>query len=87
MDRNFTFPAEKGVVKGSEYYEVESEDAKIEGCYVKIKFYHESKDSLEDYPIYEQTGGAKNFYYLQIDVNEADAPWLFTDKNGTILYR
>ena len=48
-------------------------------------------NTLEKYPIYRQTGSPtgdpKHFYYLKIDVNEHDAPWLFTDKDGAIIYR
>ena len=87
MKKEFTFKAEVGAAKdGFEYYEVESEDTKLEGCYAKINFRNEHMNNLDDYPIYRQTGGLKNIY-LKIDVHESDAPWLFTDKDAAILYR
>ena len=89
IDKKFTFPAEDGAVNnGLEYYEVESDDTKIEGCYAKINFHNENMNTLENYPIYRQTtGDPKNIYYLQINVTDPDAPWLFTDKDGAIIYR
>ena len=88
METEFTFPAEAGAAKdGLEYYEVESEDTEIEGCYKKINFHSvHPKASGHKYPIYKQTGGQKNVY-LRIDVTRDYAPWLFTDKEGNIMYR
>ena len=88
---DFTFPAKDGVAfddAGAKYYEVKSNDRKIEGCYEKINFHNENnKKTGHKYPIYKQTGGHKDFYYLKIAVNEVFAPWLFTDKKGNVIYR
>ena len=85
----FTFPAEKsGASGGSKYYEVQSDDAKIAGCYTKILFHNVNKFQKSwNFPIYEQTGVQKNIYYLKINTEEQFAPWLFTDKDGKIIYR
>ena len=88
MGKKFTFPAEVGAPSGLKYYEVQSKDLKIAGCYTKILFHNENKfQKLTNFPIYEQTVGQKNIHYLKINTDERLAPWLFTDKDGKIIYR
>ena len=87
MDKEFTFPAKDGAaIDGSEYYEVESEDTKIKGCYTKMQFHNVNHFNTLNYPIYRQTGDAKNGYFLKTN-NEQLVPWLFTDKTGIVIYR
>ena len=87
MDTKFTFPARNGTVQsGLQYYEVESKDEKIEGCYTKIGFYNKNKYMNDKFPIYKQTGDPENCHYLKIVIDENKAPWVFTDKYGNIKY-
>ena len=87
VDKKFTFSSKDGAaLYGDQYYKVESEDTTIEGCYKIINFHSvHPKASGHEYPIYKQTSGAP--LYLHIDVTADYAPWLFTDKEGNIIYR
>ena len=61
---------------GFKYYEVESEDEKITGCYEKIDRHLLSSDIK--YPIYKQTDGP---FYLRINAVER-ASWVFLNQKG-----
>ena len=87
-DTQVTAPGIEGAaLDGAKYYEVESKDTKVEGCYAKINFHNLHPDArMLKYPIYKQTGGHDNFHYLKV-VDEQFAPWVFTDKEENIKYR
>ena len=70
----------KGAAKdGAKYYEVQSKDDEITGCYEKINFHsvHDDRPGRK-YPIYNQTGGP---FYLKINAAEKGAPWFFLTEN------
>ena len=69
---------------GVKYYQVESNDDQINGCYKKINFHNlHTKHQGRKYPIYKQTGGHKETtFYLRIDVDKEFAPWMFSTENS-----
>ena len=69
---------------GPKYYEVKSNDEKINGCYKKINYHSLHPNSSSQYPIYQQAGGP---FYLKIHVDREGAPWLFLrNPNKVIKY-